>query len=558
MVISPTISSAFVHGRRKKGSMQSWFVRGYQRLLETALCHRFTTLTLVVLLLIGLGMLYGKKGHGVELFPDFDPRRAYINIRSPQGTNILESDRLARLVEKRLEPYADDLEHVITNVGSGGGSMFGGSGGDHIANITLTFHDYEVRKRPSAAAVADIRRALSDIPGAEIKVEKEEEGPPMGAAVTIRIIGEDFNKLERISEEAKRAIANVPGLVSLRSDHEATRPELAFRVDRRRAMLLGVNTSIVGNFLKTAVFGREVGKYRQFNDEYDITVRLPLSQRENIDDLFRLRVPNVRGRAVPLSSLGEFSYTGGYGTIRRIDQKRVITLTADAEGRLASAVLRDVQNLLSQFDLPAGYEIRYAGEQEEQDKAQAFLSKAFVVALFLIVLILVAQFNALTVPFIILSTVILSLIGVLAGLLICRMPFGIIMTGVGVISLAGVVVNNAIVLMDYTRLLQRRGMELIPATIEAGTIRLRPVLLTAITTILGLIPMAVGVSYDFHKMAWALRSESSQWWSSMAIAVIFGLAFATLLTLVVLPTLYATLTRLAPGRGTDLAVGERV
>ncbi len=535
MVISPTISSAFVRGRRKKGAVQSWFVTGYQRLLETALCHRVTTLTLVLLLLVGLAMLYGKKGHGVELFPDFDPRRAYVNIRSPQGTNILESDRLARLVEERLEPYADDIQHVITNVGSDG---------DHVSTLTLTFHDYDFRKRPSAAAVADIRRDLSDIAGAEIKVRKDEEGPPTGAPVVIRVIGEDFERLEAISEEAKQTIANVPGLVNLRSDHEAARPELAFRVDRQRAMLLGVNTSVVGNFIKTAVFGREVGKYRQFNDEYDITVRLPLSQRENIEDLFRLRVPNAYGEAVPLSSLGDFSYTGGYGTIRRIDQKRVITLTADAEGRLATAVLRDVQQLLSRIELPSGYQIRYAGEKEEQDKAQAFLSKAFVVAIFLIVLILVAQFNALSLPFIIMSTVILSLIGVLAGLIICRMPFGIIMTGVGVISLAGVVVNNAIVLLDYTRLLQRRGMALIPAALEAGTIRLRPVLLTATTTILGLIPMAVGVSYDFRKMAWATRSESSQWWSSMAIAVIFGLAFATLLTLVVLPTLYVTINRL--------------
>jgi multidrug efflux pump subunit AcrB len=550
MVVSPTIASVFVRGRRKKGSMQHWFVTGYQRLLETSLAHRFTTLSLVVLILVGLTMLYGKMGHGVELFPDFDPRRAIIDIRAPQGTNIAESDRLARIVERRLAPYAEDLEHVITNVGSAGGSGgFGGSSGDHVANITLTFHDYEVRRRPSAQAVAEIRVDLADIAGAEIKVEKDQEGPPTGDPVTIRVIGEDFARLEAISEDARRRIVDVPGLVNLRSNHEATRPELAFQIDRQRAMMLGVNTKIVGDFLKTAVFGREVGKYRQFNDEYDITVRLPLDQRVNLDDLFRLRIPNAQGRAVPLSSLGDFAYTGGFGTIHRIDQKRVITLSADAEGRLATDVLRDVQARLSQLDLPLGYQIRYAGEKEEQDKAQAFLSKAFVVALFLIVLILVAQFNALTVPFIIMSTVILSLIGVLAGLLICRMPFGIIMTGVGVISLAGVVVNNAIVLLDYTRLLQRRGLALVPAVIEAGTTRLRPVLLTAITTILGLIPMALGVSYDFHRMAWAFKSESSQWWSSMAIAVIFGLAFATLLTLVVLPTLYVTLGRFGGRRG---------
>jgi multidrug efflux pump len=550
MIISPTISSVFVSGQLKLDGGESWLVRSYRRLLETALRHRFTTLALVVLLLVGLGLLYGKKGHGLELFPDFDPRRAIINVRFPQGTNIHETDQLARLIEQRLGPFAADLEHVIANVGAGGGGF--DSGGDHVANITLTFHDYEVRERPSAAAVAEIRQALMDIAGAEIKVEKEEEGPPTGGAVTARIMGEDFETLEELSEQAKRVIANVPGLVNLRSDHEAARPELAFRVDRRRAMLLGVNTATVGNFLKTAVFGREVGTYRQFNDEYDITVRLPVSQRRNIEDLFRLRVPTDRGDAVPLSSLGEFSYTGGYGTIRRIDQKRVITLTADAEGRLSTAVLADAQAVLDKLELPAGYEIRYAGEKEEQDEAQAFLSKAFVIALFLIVLILVTQFNTLRVPFIIMTSVVLSLIGVLAGLLICRMPFGIIMTGVGVISLAGVVVNNAIVLLDYTRLLQQRGMGLVEAAVHAGVIRLRPVLLTAATTILGLIPMAVGISYDFRllqfRAPWHRPSESVQWWASMAIAVIFGLAFATLLTLVVLPTLYVTLTRLAPSR----------
>ncbi len=551
MIISPTMSSAFVSVRERTGRRESWIVRGYRGLLETALQHRFTTLSLVVLLLVGLGTLYAKKGHGVELFPDFDPYRGSVNIRFPQGTNIYETDRLARLVEQRLAPYATDLEHVITNVGSGGGGgpLGGGGVGSHLADITLTFHEFELRPRPSAAAIAEIRRALTDLAGAEIRVEKQEEGPPTGAAVTVRFIGEDFRKLEDLSEQAKQLIANVPGLVNLRSDHEAARPELAFRVDRHRAMLLGVNTAIVGNFLKTAVFGTKVSTYRQFNDEYDITVRLPVSQREDIDDLFRLHVPNAQGQAIPLSSLGEFEYTGGFGTIRRIDQKRVVTLTADAEGRLSTDVLADVQQRLQQIALSPGYQIRYAGEKEEQDEAQAFLSKAFVIALFLIVLILVAQFNTLTVPLIIMTTVVLSLIGVLAGLLICRMPFGIIMTGVGVISLAGVVVNNAIVLLDYTRLLQRRGLDLIAATVQAGVTRLRPVLLTAITTILGLIPMAVGISYDFHKMAWVTKSESSQWWSSMAIAVIFGLAFATLLTLVVLPTLYVTLSRVTQRLG---------
>ncbi len=552
MVISPTISSLLVHGRPRAANRESRFLQAYRALLRTALHHRLTTLTLVVLLLVGLGMLYAKRGYGSELFPDFDPHRASVNIRLPQGTNIHETNRFARVVEQRLQPYVDagDIEHVITNVGSGGGDPMGGGGmGGHLANITLTFPDYEDRRRPSAAVIVDVRADLSDLAGAEIKVEKQEEGPPTGAAVSVRLIGEDFHKLEELSEQAKHLIANVPGLVNLRSDHEAARPELAFHVDRRRAMLLGLNTAIVGNFLKTAVFGSKVGTYRQFNDEYDITVRLPVEQRANIDDLFRLRIPGPGGEAVPLSSLGEFVYTGGFGTIRRVDQKRVVTLMADAEGRLSTDVLADVQRRLAGLELPATYGIRYAGEKEEQDKAQAFLSKAFVIALFLIVLILVAQFNTLIMPFIIMTTVLLSLIGVFAGLLICAMPFGIIMTGVGVISLAGVVVNNAIVLLDYTRLLQRRGLDLIEAAVQAGATRLRPVLLTATTTILGLIPMATGVSFDFRALAWNTKSESSQWWASMAIAVIFGLAFATLLTLVVLPTLYVTLARITSWLG---------
>jgi len=470
-----------------------------------------------------------------------------INIRAPQGTNIHETDRMARLIEDRIQPYRPWLKNIITNVGSGGsGSMnlMASTGGPHLANITLVFYDFVERERPSVEVIAEVRKAIADIAGAEIRVEKEEEGPPTGAAVTVRVVGEDFKTLERVSEQAKRLISGVPNIVNLRSDHEATRPELAFIVDRRIAMLLGVNTATVGNFLKMAIFGTKVGTYREYNDEYDITVRLPLIERINIDDMYRLQIPNAAGEAILLSSLGKFEYQGGFGTVNRVDQKRVITLTADAEGRLGTEVLSDVQKRLDTLELPPGYEIRYAGEKEEQDKAQAFLSKAFGIALLLVTMVLVIQFNSLMIPLIIMTTVVLSLIGALMGLLICDLPFGIIMTGIGVISLAGVVVNNAIVLLAYTRQLQAQGMDLLEAAAEAGVTRLRPVMLTAMTTITGLIPMAVGISFDIHTLTWATRSESTQWWRNMAVVVIFGLGFATLLTLVVVPSLYVMLSRL--------------
>ena len=520
-------------------------MRGYKRFQRLGLENPGMALFLSLCLLVGMVMAYGKYGKGTEFFPEGDPERAFVSIRAPQGTNIHETDRIARVIEERIKPYEPWLDDVITNVGSASSGMdlVASAGGPHLANITLVFYDFLERTRPSTEIIAEIRQAVADISGVELKVEREQEGPPTGAPVTVRIVGEDFKTLERLSEQAKRTIADVPNLVNLRSDLEATRPELAFTVDRRVAALLGIDTATVGNFLKMAIFGTKVGTYRQYNDEYDITVRLPLANRVNIDDLYRLQIPNPTGEAVPLSSLGRFEYRGGFGTINRVDQKRVVTLTADTEGRLSSKVLADVQQRLAELKLPAGYELRYAGEKEEQDEAQAFLGKAFLIAVLLITLVLVIQFNSMLVPLIIMTTVILSLIGALFGLLVVGLPFGIIMTGIGVISLAGVVVNNAIVLLDYTRQLQARGMDLISAAAEAGATRLRPVLLTAGTTIIGLLPMAIGVSYDFHTFSWAMKSESTQWWQNMAVVVMFGLGFATILTLVVVPSLYVMLTR---------------
>jgi len=558
LVISPVLCSMISGGKRieRQAGRHHPVIAAYRAVLKFSLAHWWATLASTVLLLAGMVIAYAKWGYGVEFFPDIDPRYGVINIRSPQGTSIEESDRLAKAIERRLLPYRKDLKHLVSNVGASGGTdpMSSDTGGPHIGNLTLVFPEFEDRMlagQNSGEAIKKIRADLTDIAGAEIKVEKQKEGPPTGAAVTARFIGKDNAKLQQASEAARLVLANnpVPGMVNLRSDWVATRPELAFHVDRRRAVLQGVSAAVIGNFLKTALFGREVGIYRQLTDEYDITLRLPLNQREHLEDLLRLRIPSGNGTPVPLSSLGEFVYTGGLGTIRHVDAKPVITLTADAEGRQGNEVLADVQKILDKLPLPSGVEIRYAGEKEEQDEGTAFLFNAFLVALGLIALILIMQFNTFSVPLIIMSTVVLSLIGVLAGLLICHMPFGVIMTGVGVISLAGVVVNNAIVLLDYTRLLQRRGKGVVEAAIEAGATRLRPVFLTAVTTLLGLVPMAVGVSFDFTKLRMAWYSESSQWWASMAIAVIFGLGFATILTLVVVPTLYVVLYRAAAAMG---------
>ena len=560
MIISPVIASVFSGGasHHSNSSEPHFFVRGYTTLLNSALRHRFTTITLAVLLLVGIIITYGKFGSGIEYFPNLDPSLAKVSLRGPQGMNIRDMNRLAAEVEKKVEPFRTDptgakiIDYIVTSVGTGaGGGHLGGasSSGPHTGDLDLLFVDFNERQTASSQTIKRIREALTDIPGVEVNVKKEQGGPPTGAAVTVRIIGQDMPVLARLSQEAKLLIEDVSNMVNLRSDLEAARPELRFNVDRNRAKELGLSTATIGNYLKVNIFGAKVGTFREFTDEYDITLRSPESQRVNIDDMLRLRVPNRTGGPVPLSSLGSFDYSPGLGTIHRIDQKRVVNLTADTEGRADNLVLADVQARLEKLQLPSGYEIRYAGQKENEERDSAFLRKAFVIAIILIVGILVAQFNTLEVPLIIITTVILSTIGVFAGLLICKTPFGIIMTGVGVISLAGVVVNNAIVLLDYTRKLQRKGLDVVQAALEAGRTRLRPVLLTATTTILGLLPMATGFSFDFHLMQFSTRSETGQWWAGMAIAVIFGLAFATLLTLLVVPCLYVSLHRIATKLG---------
>jgi len=547
LVFSPTICSVFGSKAKIEHKEENLFIKAYRKFQRISLGNPGLTLFLAVCLLISMFTLYAKIGKGTEFFPSSDPERAMVDVRAPQGTNIQETDRIIRIVEQRIKPYEQYLKHMVTNVGTSSGSgmdLSASTGGPHLANITLTFFDFVDRERPSMEIISEIRKDIADIPGAEIKIQEEEDGIPTGAPITVRIMGEDFKTLEQLSTKAQSIISEVPNVINLQSDLETTRPELAFTVNRRNAVLLGVNTATVGNFLKMAIFGTRVGSYRQYNDEYDITVRLPFNRRINIDELGLLQIPNISGNMIPLSSLGKFEYKGGFGIIKRIDQKRTVTLTADTEGRLSSEVLLDVQERLAKLELPSGYEIDYAGEKETEDESKAFLSKAFGIALFLVTLVLVIQFNSLKIPLIIMTTVILSLIGALLGLLICDLPFGIIMTGIGVISLAGVVVNNAIVLLAYTRQLQQRGMDLVTAAAEAGVTRLRPVLLTATTTIIGLIPMAIGMSYDFHTFTWATKSESSQWWLNMAVVVIFGLGFATILTLVVVPSLYVMLTQM--------------
>ncbi len=513
--------------------------RIYVAILKWSLGHRFIVIVSAVILLIIATLAYVFFGKGVEFFPDTEPRRAYVNIKAPEGTNLDTSDQLVAQIEKIVAPY-EDIRYVISNIGAMGGDPFSQGGtGTHISRVVLDFKDFHDRSRPSSEIIKEVRqKILKTMYGAEVQVEKEEEGPPTGPPINIEISGEDILLLGELSARARRVIKDIPGLVDLKDNFVRGKPEIAVRVDKEKAALMGLDTYTIAYTVKSAINGVKAGVYREGKDEYDIIARLPENDRNSIKSLKRITVSGPQGEPIPLTSLAAVSLSSGIGAIMRLDQKRVVTISGDVSGRLANDVIKDINARLSQqMNWPRGYRYRFTGEQQEQAKAQAFLSKAFFACIALILLILLTQFNSFITPLIIMASVLFSLIGVFIGLLATGTAFGIIMTGIGVISLAGVVVNNAIVLIDYFNQLMARGLASTEALLRAGSVRFRPVMLTAITTILGLLPMATGVSFDFRKIAFDIGGESSQWWGPMAVAVTFGLGFATLLTLILVPVL---------------------
>lgn len=545
LIINPAICSVLI----KKGKLRfddenteaHPIIRVYESLLRSALKYRGTLVCICLLVLVLSTLVYARYGKGVTLFIDVEPRGAQIEIRYPEGTSIEKTDETMRSIEERISGF-EDVKFILATAGQGMGNGFSdGNGGTYLGSFYIEFVDEEDRKGNTSELTEEFRKHIGDIPGAVLQIEELQEGPPQSAPVSIEIAGEDLEQLNEIATEIKRRISTVPGLVDLRSSYEDALPELQFIVDRKRAGVLGLDTETIGFFLRTAIYGTESPrKFRAGEEEYDITVRLPLVSRDQFRLLDEIYIPVQEGSPVPLSSLGRFEYTSGRGVIYRKNEKRIITVTGNKSlGRESNELLADVKPIVDQIELPPGYSISYTGDNQDQQESMAFLSKAFLLALAGIIVILVLQFNSVLLPLIIFTSIILSIIGVMWGLLITRMNFSVVMTGVGIISLAGIVVNNAIVLVDCINQLKAKGMPTNEAVVHAGRLRLRPVLLTAITTILGLIPMAVGLSFDLREFRFSMGGSTSAWWAPMAVAVIFGLAVSTIMTLVVVPLMYS-------------------
>ena len=511
--------------------------------------HRSGVIWSMCAILVGTAAIYMQAGKGVELFPEVEPRQISVDVSAPAGSSLEASDAIVERIES-LTTGTTDLRHQIANVGSTGLSLNpGGGGGEggspNLSRVTLYLEEREVRKqRNTFVTMEGVREALADIVGANIKVDAPQDGPPTGAPVSVRILGDELDEISRLSAQVQDRIRSIPGLVNLDDDLEEGKPELRVEVDREEAMRSGVNTQVIAATVQTGILGAEASKYRVGEDEHDIRVRLAPEARRSLDDIAELTVPDEDGVPIPIRTVAELRHGVGPAAVRRVDLNRVATISGDVvreSGRTEAGVREEVAGVLDSMEWPPGYRWEFSGANAEEEQATAFLSRAFVIALLLILMVLVTQFDSLVLPLAIITSVALSVIGVLWGLMITGTAFGIIMTGIGVISLAGIVVNNAIVLCDFIRQLREKGLDRHEAVVEAGSIRLRPVLLTAVTTVLGLVPLTLGLNIDFFNLSVSTGGESSQFWASMGVAVIFGLTVATVLTLVVVPVTYDSL-----------------
>ncbi|MBT3543866.1 MAG: efflux RND transporter permease subunit [Saprospiraceae bacterium] len=526
------------------------------------------------ILLFASGLLFAVKTPKVTFFPSADP--IYINtfIELPLGVDIEKTNKITKEVETKvlqiLEKNEQIVEAVLTQIGentSDPNQPPEPGLTPHKARITVNFVPTQDRGGVSTREILnEIRGSIKNYAGVKIFVDKNADGPPTGKPINLEIRGDNIDTLVTLTARVKALINNLSleGIEGLNADVNIGKPELLIDIDRAAARRYELSTFSISDALRTSVFGKEVSKYKDGEDEHPIMLRLSEKYRNDENKLINQKVTfrnpaNGQIVQVPISAVATFNYSSTYSSIRRLDGQRVITLSSNLlDGYNANEIVTELQNEMSSFDLPEGYTYEFTGEQQQQAEDMAFLGGALLLAVFLIFIILVTQFNSIISPFIVILSIVFSLIGVLLGYVLTGSTISVIFTGVGIISLAGVVVNNAIVLIDYINLLVRnksddQGLsstdelpyhEIKNSIIEAGGTRLRPVLLTAITTVLGLIPLALGINFNFFTLISELDpqyfsgGDNTAMWGPMAWTIIYGLTFATFLTLVVIPVMY--------------------
>lgn len=548
----------------------------YERILKSAVKHPWKYLGGAFAMLIISLMVFGAFQPKVLFFPENEPKYVNVFVEFPVGTDIEVTNTLAKDIERQVieivKPYERIVESVSTNVSQGAAdpndpSAVGQSEEPHKARITVNFVESKLRGDLNTKDVMnDIRAEVKLQPGVTLTVDKDAAGPPTGKPINMEINGEDLETLINIADDIQQKIADsgIKGIEKLKSSLELGKPELIVDIDRDNARRFGLSTYAIANEIRTALFGKEVSKYKEGEDDYEINVRLNQDYRYDVDALMNKNITFRNQNSgklvqVPISSVANVHYGSTYGSIKRKDLDRLVTLSSNVLADYnATEITEQLKDLMADYEMPAGYGYSFTGEQEEQAENMAFLAKALLIAVFMIFLIIVSQFNNITAPFVIMVSVLLSTIGVFLGLVIFNMEFVVIMTMVGIIALAGIVVNNAIVLIDFIDLTRRRrrkelGLgedgrlpmeEVLDSIIIAGKTRLRPVILTAVTTILGLVPLAVGLNIDFigyftkYDADFYVGGDNVIFWGPMSWTIIFGLTFATFFTLIIVPTMY--------------------
>ena len=513
--------------RRMKG-----FTGAYVGVLSWAIQRPGATVLFAVALLLGAFGAYGQFGRGLTFFPSVEPDFMQVQVRARDNFSIFERDALVREVENRLLDY-DEIASVYAR------SMLSAGQGDEetIGTLQLELIDWD-KRRTAAELGEEIRADVADIAGIDVQVQTESGGPSAGKPVNLQIRANAPQVQAATVEVVRKMMANIGGFTDVTDTRPLPGVEWAVRVDRAEAARFGANVSLLGQAIRLLTQGINVADYRpdDSDGELDIRVRFP-SQDRTLEELQNLRVPTSAG-LVPISNFVTFEPAPRTGTVRRIDQKRVVTIEANvAPGLLVNDQVTALTAAMEAGEIPSGVTWSFAGEAEDQAESMKFLVGAFITAIFLMFVILLTQFNNFYQAFIVMSAIIFSIAGVLLGLLVTGRPFGVVMGGIGVIALAGIVVNNNIVLIDTFNDLMKSGCSPMEAALRTGAQRLRPVILTSITTALGLMPMVIGLNINFFSREIVYGAPSTQWWTELSSAIAGGLVITTVLTLIVTPAM---------------------
>jgi multidrug efflux pump len=488
-------------------------------------------LAVAVVVLAGVYTAYSLFGRGSEFFPEIEPTQAALNIHARGDLSVYERDALVREVEERILDMPE-FESVYARSGLGLGNDVDE---DIVGRIQMRFIDWELR-RPSAEILAEVRARTADLAGIIVEPQEQESGITEGKPIQLELSSREPARLPAAVEKLREGMESLGGVIDVTDNRPLPGIDWRMEVDRTQAAKFGLDVTTVGSAIQLITNGIMIGEYRpdDADDEVDIRVRFPETDR-NISQLDRLTV-NTPDGAVPIGNFMAREAAPRVGDLQRTDGNRVMNVAADVEEDvLSDDKIREIEQWLASADWDPAVDVAFKGESEDQREAEEFLQRAFAVGLFLIALILVTQFNGFYQTLLILSAIVFSTIGVLIGLLITDQPFGVVMSGIGVIALAGIVVNNNIVLIDTYNIIRAAGAAPVEAALLTCAQRLRPVMLTTVTTILGLLPMALGINFDLIGRHIEIGGPSTQWWTQLATAIAGGLAFATLLTLVMTP-----------------------